>query len=319
MTEAAAQAAEVVVKEEVANDAAQETEQANQATDAQQQDAGQADAGTAQADAGGEKKDDAGDGKPAAIPDNWRELASGGDEKRLKLLTRYGSLDGVVKALEEAQNTIRSGKMKTEMPDAKDEKAMAAWRKEQGIPGTADGYKLAEPLTKRLIDEDKPILSNFMERMHGKHWTPQQINDATEWYIDLNEAAAEEQSKKDGAHKEEAEDALRDSWSRDEFKGNMTLAKRFWEATGIPDLSEARLPDGRKIGSIPGFIMFSSDKGREAFGDVVFASSDSEQRHNSRRTEIEKIRDTDFERYENEGLDKELRGLIDRDLKRGKK
>jgi len=318
MTEAAAQAAEAV-KEEVANDASQETEQTNQASDAQQQDTGQADAAKAAADAGGDGKgDDAGD-KPAALPDNWRELAAGGDEKRLKLLGRYGSLDGVVKALEEAQNTIRSGKMKTEMPDAKDEKAMAAWRKEQGIPPTAEGYVIPEPVSKRLIDADKPILASFTEFAHAKNLTPSAVEAAAEWYVDMNEAAAEEQGKRDAEAFESAEDALRDTWSRDEYKGNMTLAKRFWEATGISDLSEARLPDGRKIGSIPEFITFSSDKGREAFGDVVFASSDSEQRHDSRRAEIEKIRDTDFDRYESEGLDKELRSLIDRDLKRGKK
>lgn len=318
MTEANAQVCEDI-KEVVTDDATAADEQTSQTSDTERQNDQQDAANTGKADANADDKDGNGDDKPAALPDNWRELASGGDENRLKLLKRYGSMDGVVKALEEAQKTIRSGKIKRDMPDPKDEKAMAEWRKEQGIPDTAEGYKLPETISKRLIDEDKPILASFTEFAHTKHLPPAAVEAAADWYVTMSEAAAEEQGKRDAAAHEEAEDTLRDSWSRDEYKGNMALAKRFWESTGIPDLSEARLPDGSKLGNLAQFIMFSSDKGREAFGDVVFSSSDSEQKHNSRRAEIEKIRDTDFDRYESEGLDKELNAIIDRDLKRGKK
>jgi hypothetical protein len=65
--------------------------------------------------------------------------------------------------------------------------------------------------------------------------------------------------------------------------------------------------------------MWASDQGRQTFGDSTFATADSESRHNSRRSEIERIRDADFDRYEREGLDKELRVLIEKDLKRGKR
>lgn len=318
MTEANAQVSEDI-KEVVTDDATAADEQTNQTSDTGHQDGQQAAADTGTTDGNADGKDGDGDDKPDALPDNWRELAAGGDENRLKLLKRYGSMDGVVKALEEAQKTIRSGKIKRDMPDPKDEKAMAEWRKEQGIPETAEGYKLPETISKRLIDEDKPILASFTEFAHTKNLPPAAVEAAADWYVTMSEAAAEEQGKKDAEAHEEAEDTLRDSWSRDEYKGNMSLAKRFWESTGIPDLSEARLPDGRKLGNLAQFITFSSDKGREAFGDVVFSSSDSEQKHNSRRAEIEKIRDTDFDRYENEGLDKELNAIIDRDLKRGKK
>lgn len=269
--------------------------------------------------AGDPPADPPADDKPAALPDNWRELAAGEDEDALKLLKRYGSLNGVVKALSEAQKTIRAGVKKPEMPDPKDEKAMAAWRKAEGIPDTPEGYKLAEPITKRLIDADKPVLANFTEFAHGKNAPPAFVEMAAEWYVDMSEKAAEAQAQADDKAKEDAEDALRDAWSRDEYKGNLTLAKRFWESSGIEGLSEARLPDGRRLGDVPGFVQFSSDQGRTAFGDVVFSSKDAESAHTNRRSEIEKIRDSDFARYENEGLDKELRTLIERDLARGKR
>ncbi len=258
------------------------------------------------------------DEPPAALPDNWRELAAGDDEDAAKLLKRYGSMNGVVKALMEAQKTIRSGKIKRDMPDPKDEKAMAEWRKDQGIPADATGYQLPETVTKRLVDEDKPILSSFTERMHGKNWTPQQVSDAAEWYVDLQEQAAAERAAMDTANSESVEEALRDEWSRDEFKGNRTLAKRFWDATGIDNLSEARMPDGRRLGDVKEFILFSSDRGREMFGDASFASADAESRHNSRKTEIENIMKTDMARYWREGLDKEYAAIQEKEEARRK-
>lgn len=265
------------------------------------------------------------DEKPAALPDNWRELGleSAGFNKEQrdraeKLIGRYGSLGGVVKALLEKDDFIRSGKIKRDMPDPKDEKAMAEWRKEQGIPDKPEGYQLPDTLTKRLVDEDKPILSNFTERMHGKNWTPQQIQDGVEWYVDFQEQVAEQIATRDTQASEEADDALRDNWSRDEYKGNLQLAKRFWDGTGIGDLSEARLPDGRKLGNIAEFIMWSSDKGREAFGDVVFASGDAEAKHASRKAEIEEVMKTNIGAYYEKGLDKEYAQILEREEKRRK-
>lgn len=278
--------------------------------------------------AGDPPNDPPADEKPAALPDNWRELAAGENEDQLKLLKRYGSLSGVVKALQEAQNTIRSGKIKRDMPDPKDEKAMAEWRKEQGIPDKPEGYQLPEPILKRLIDDDKPILSNFMERMHGKNWTPQQIQDGVEWYADFQEQIAEQTLERDTKEAEDSEDVLREQWARDEYKGNLALANRFWDGVGIEvklpngkvgNIAEARLPDGRKLGSIPEFVMWSSDRGRDFFGDVVFSSGDAETKFNNRKAEIEKIRNADFERYEAEGLDKEYRQIIETELKRAKR
>lgn len=309
MTEAAA------VIEEVVDDQTQAQTSAEDTTTATTETVAETTAETTSTDT-----TEAADDKPAALPDNWRELAAGEDEDALKLLKRYGSLNGVVKALSEAQKTIRAGVKRPEMPDPNDEKAMAAWRKAEGIPDTAEGYKLPEPITKRLIDADKPILANFTEFAHGKNAPPAFVEMASEWYVNMSEQAAEQQKASDATAKEAAEDALRDSWSRDEYKGNLTLAKRFLEgAGGIGDVwTEARLPDGRLLGSIPEFVQWASDMGRTAFGDVVFASTDAESRHAGRRTEIEGIMKTDINRYFKEGLDKEYNEILQRDEKRRK-
>jgi hypothetical protein len=297
---------------------------ADKAAGGDKQDSAAGDAGKADAAAGAAAKDAAdaaADDKTVALPDNWRELAAGENKDQLALLKRYGSLTGVVKALQEAQNTIRSGKIKRDMPDPKDEKAMSEWRKEQGIPDSPEGYTLPEPVTKRLVDADKPILSSFTEFAHAKNAPPAFVEMAAEWYIDMSEKAEAAQLEKDAAATEKNDDGLREVWSRDEYKGNLTLARRFMASAGEigESWSEARLPDGRRLGDITSFVQWASDQGRNAFGDVAFSSGDAETRHNNRRAEIEKIRDTDFARYEEEGLNKELLELIDKDLKRGKR
>lgn len=255
------------------------------------------------------------------LPDDWRDIAAAGDDDTLKLLKRYGSISGVAKALKEAQATIRGGKLKTTMPDPKDEKAMAEWRKAEGIPADPTGYKLPDEVVKRLTDEDKPILSSFTDYAHKRNARPDVVEIASSWYVEMEEMAAAKRLEEDSAASEEAEDALRKDWAHGEYKANTTIAKRFVES--IPGVgeswSEARMPNGRRLGDIPEFVSWAADMGREKFGDAVFATPDGESRHNSRKAEIEKIRNEDFDRYEREGLDKEYRKIIERDLARAKR
>lgn len=304
--------ADKAVVDTAANENTDKAQDKAAVTDGAAADTGSVDAGAA------DKKADDGAEKGPTLPDNWREMVAGEDEDMLKLLKRYGSMAGVAKALRETQATLRSSKVQREMPDPKDEKAIAEWRKEQGIPEKPEGYKLPEPLTKRLVDDDKPILANFMERMHGKNWVPAQIQDTVEWYADFQEEIAAKIAAQDEQAKEAADDVLRQNWARDEYKPGLTLAKRFWEASGVEGLAEARLPDGRKLGNIAEFIMWSSDQGRERFGDVVFSSGDAETKHSSRKAEIEEIMKNDIDSYFAKGLDKEYAQIVERDEKRRK-
>ena len=255
---------------------------------------------------------------PFKWPDDWRDQLAGGDEEITAVIKRYGSPRGVAKALKDAQALIRSGKIKQDKPDPEDKAAMAAWRKEQGIPDDPSGYVLPETVKKRITDDDKPALASFSEFAHSKGAPQSAVDLATEWYVNQLEALDEQRVQSDTQAFETAEDKLRDEWAPGEFKANLTLAKRFAGAIpGVGDAwAEARLPDGRKLGNVPEFVTWAADMGRQKFGDVTFANSDSEARHNSRKSEIEKIRQTDFARYEREGLDKEMRGIIEKEMKR---
>lgn len=254
-----------------------------------------------------------------AWPDDWRERVADGDDDLAKELSRYGSMKNVVKALREAKATIRSGKLTKPMPDASDEKAMAEWRKEQGIPDDPSGYKLPDTVTKALTDEDKPVLATFTQFAHKKGLPNSAVEVATEWYVSTMDQIAEQRAAADNEAREAAEDALRKDWAHGEFKANMTLASRAIEA--IPgvgkDWAEFRAADGRRLGDIPEFVAWAADMGRNQFGDVTFANGDSERKHTARKAEIEEVMKTNINLYYEKGMDKELQAILDKEAKRG--
>lgn len=259
-------------------------------------------------------------GAKADWPEDWRDRMSGGDDDISKLLSRYGSPKGVAKALREARSLISSGKVKRDMPDPSDEKAVAEWRKEQGIPDDPTGYALPETVTKRLTDEDKPILASFTEFAHAKG-APQQVVDiASEWYFEMAENMAAQQSQADNQASETCEEILRKDWPQGEYKANLTLGKRFAES--VPGTEgqwlEARLPDGRRLGDIPEVVMWASDMGRNQYGDATFANSDAERKHTARKEEIEQVMKSNIDEYYEKGLDKEYNQILERESKRRK-
>jgi hypothetical protein len=293
---------------------------------------------TAEADGGADKttdKDNAGDDKvdegadkapSIALTDDIRDLIAGNDPALRKLLGRYSSFKTMAQALKNSQATISAGKLKgavsdEPMPDAEaDPDGAKEWRKARGVPDDPTGYVLSDEVTKRLVDEDKPVLASFTEFAHAKGARPDVVAIGTEWYVSQVEAMAAAEANADKEAGSTAEESLRGDWGR-EYKGNINVAHRFISA--IPglgtDFAVARGPDGRRLVDKPEFVLWAAEQGRAMFGDSDFANDEGEARHVNRRTEIEKIRDTDFDRYEREGLNKELHDLIEKDLKRGKR
>lgn len=272
---------------------------------------------------------DAGDGddgdekasSPTDWPDDWREKLANGNDDAAKLLNRFRSPKGLLDKILNQEKVIRSGKIKHDMPDLEDEEAMKAWRKEQGIPDDPTGYTIPDSVKSLVTDEDKPLLASFTEWAHEKNASQDTVDLATEWYFNTVDEINEKQAATDKEAADEAVDVLRQEHGRD-YRPNMQLAKRFMETFGEDigsSWTEARLPDGRRLGDIPEFVNQAVDHGRAMFGDVSFATPDGEAAHNNRKAEIEKIRDTDFARYEREGLDKELTEITEKELARDRR
>lgn len=249
-------------------------------------------------------------------PESWREEMAGGDEAVAKLINRYGSPKGIAKALLEKETLIRSGQVKKAAPDPKDEKAVAEWRKEQGIPEAATDYKPPTIKGHEWTDEDKPVLATYFEMAHAKG-LPQAVLDANlEIYANLQRDAQEKQFNFDKEHRVNTEEDLRKDWGP-EFRANMTLAKRaLADVPEVGDLwAEARLPDGRLLGSVPGFIRWASDLGRQAHGDAAFIEGDGKSRGSSRLTEIREMQTKEPDKYWSKEIQAEELDLLARESK----
>jgi hypothetical protein len=238
-------------------------------------------------------------------PDDWREQLAGGDEAFLRQLKRYSSPSTFAKGWKEREDLIRSGKVKRDAPDPSDAKAMAEWRKEQGLPDDATGYKPPEIKGAEWTDADKPILAQFFEHAHKENLPQSAVNSALTFYKQLEQQAEQARAEADRAALDGAEDALIREWGG-EFKSNLVMAKRFVsEVPGVGEnWSEYRGPDGRRLGDNVEFVKWAADAARQRFGDVTFASGDTERRHSSELESIENIMKTDIDRYWSEGLNK---------------
>lgn len=309
-TETAGKPAEAVVSEKAADTPAKGADATGEAAGK----AGEADKG---------EGDDRAKPDEFSWPDDWRERLAGDDEDLAKILKRFTSPATFARKIAEQDKLIKSTRagIAPPMPDAKDEKAMSEWRKAQGIPDDPSGYVLPEPITKRMVDDDKPILANFAEFAHKSNMPPVFVEKAAEWYVETQELAAEKQQKDDKQWHEDCEDALRKDLPHGAYKETIGAAHSFLESVpGLStDFATARLPNGKMLVQDPAFILWAAEMAIKEKGDMAFVGGDREQKHTARRAEIEKIRDTDFDRYEAEGMDKEYRAIIEKDLKRGKR
>lgn len=246
----------------------------------------------------------------------WRKEMAGEDEDLLKVANRYGSKAGVLKALAAAQALIRSGKVKGDSPDPADAKAVAAWRKAEGIPDDAAGYKTPEIKNFQWSDADKPLLAGFFEKAHAKGIPQATIDSTLSAYAELQQDMQARIAESDKAAGIALEDKLRQSWGS-EYRGNWNLAQRFLQDTPLGlAWANATMPDGRMLGHIPEFAEWASDQGRQRYGDTAFIPGDVNSKGANRLEEIRTLRAKDYDAYSRDKkMQAEELDLIDRELK----
>lgn len=194
---------------------------------------------------------------PATWPDDWRQKLGGEDEKTLKRLARFDSPGAVWKSYQALEQKLSSGEVKRAAPaaDAKPEE-VAAWRKENGIPETVDGYLEKLPNGLVIGEADKELVKVFMADMHGQNAAPAVVHAALQSYYKVQEVVQAEQAEADAAANKAGEDELRVAWGGD-YRRNLNAVVG-WIKTSFGDAADqvmaARLPDGTPLASNPAII-----------------------------------------------------------------
>lgn len=204
--------------------------------------------------------DDAPAAAPADWPEGWRVKLAGDDVKFAKRLERMQSPADLAKAYRALEVKMSSGEVKAALDKDATPEQVAAWRKDNGIPETPDGYLAALPDGIVLGDEDKPFAAEFAAKMHDLNAPPAVVAQAIAWDRQRQEKAAEERAIADKAFQTEAGDALRAEWGA-EFRGNINAIGNMLEATNPGEdangrsfkdlLLGARLADGSVLGDNP--------------------------------------------------------------------
>lgn len=258
--------------------------------------------------------------KPAAgWPEDWRERMAGGDEKLLKELKRFTTIDNWAKSQRALRQKLSSGEYKrATLPEDATEAEKAEWRKENGIPDKPEDYGIPEVKGHEWSDADKAIANQFLTDLHAVG-TPKPIAQAAlTWYAKFQSQQLEARAEMDRQAATEREDALRAEWGPGEYRPHVNLAKTmFNDDAFIPAplrqaLAEARTADGRRVTHMPEFIMFLAQAGLERKGSAGLITGEQGARLNSRMDEIKKVRETDIDRYYAEKMDVELLELTEK-------
>jgi len=190
-------------------------------------------------------------------PADWQEKAAKGDDKRLAHLKRYASPEAAFDAMIAAQNRIRSGDLKSALPENPKPEELAQWRKDNGIPEAPDKYDLKFDDGLVIGEADKPVMDEFLKTAHESNLTPAQVKQVVKWHYKNQERLAEAQAAQDEQNRTEALDALNAEWGT-KFRSEMNLITgsvlSIFPETVRNDLIGARLPDGRGVFNSPDIL-----------------------------------------------------------------
>jgi len=182
---------------------------------------------------------------------DWRDGIAGDDTKFRSTLDRFADAPAFGTAFRDGQQKIRSCQLRPELADDADEGQIKQFRETNGIPLEAAGY--LEDLPDGLIvgEDDKELMTGFMDVLHGVNAPPKIAQAAIKWYNDFEESQQDAIATLDNEQLVEVTDALRDpeeGWGKD-YRTNMNLVKSllsgYMGKEASEQLTNGRYQDGR--------------------------------------------------------------------------
>jgi hypothetical protein len=260
---------------------------------------------------------------------DWRKdyvTSRKGDEKLLKQLNRYASPEALIDAHLGMMGRINSGEFLPKYPEGGDEKEIAKWRSDMGIPEKSNGYELN--LKNGVVpgENDEERIGSFLEYAHAANYTPDQVNQALNWYYDLQEAETQARHEEDEKITQGAEDQLRAEWGPD-YRKNKTVIQSYLDLgpEGLKDkILSARLGDGTPLASDVDVLHFLIDRAREVIdSSVTLVPGEAAGQIQSIEDELRDLKSAsaapkgskEYKKYWNEGGDKRYRELLERKQK----
>lgn len=255
----------------------------------------------------------------AAWPSDWREQVSEGiDPKQAKMLERFPSVKELAKSWIAQRQLISSGEYKRAAPKGDSPEELKAWREEQGIPDSPDGYEVpvAPGVDMNALDEtSKAGIGVFKESFLAAGLNKEQGTVVAQGLLKMAALQTEATAQADASARDSVEDALRAEWGAD-YRRNLNMNGAFLKqhfGDGMESLLSARTPEGTRLADMPEFNKFLNAMARNTGGDVMFDGDvKGGASIESQLEEIRKVMRTDINKYNAEGLDVKYRELLEK-------
>lgn len=232
----------------------------------------------------------------------------------LNQLGRYKTQTDYMTAGFAAQERIRSGEMRSRLPEDATDEDRTEWRKENGLPEKPDGYDIPKVPGHKWTDADKPLIDAFKDTAHGADYTQDQVNKAVEWYVQTTQKQAQDYYDRvqqiDSEDGERMRAQLRAELGAD-YKPTSALLRRGLEDRSLfsEDAANALVSgryidrDGvsRRLINNPDVLNMLTSHFRDTYGDASFIRGDGRTQSQNVIEEADRILKEDYERYHREG------------------
>jgi hypothetical protein len=193
-------------------------------------------------------------------------------------------------------------------PDGLDGDALIDWKEAQGLPTDPDGYTIDLKLGEgeQVTEVGQQLLAGLKQFGVENDMPEPALNGLANWYNDQLKALQAKFAESDKALRTETRNVLTQKWAG-AYDHRMEVVKA--GARLLPQglraaLKVARTPDGRRVSDTPEFAEALLAIGRLTTKGKQAVTSDDQ-----RRADIEKIMNTDIDRYNREGLGQEYLAL----------
>ena len=255
-----------------------------------------------------------------AWPDDWQKRFAGDDEKELKQVARYPSPEAVWKKARALERRLSSGELKTALPKDPKPEELKQWRKDNGIPETADKYDIKGI---EVPESDREIVDGLLKQALEDNMTPAQARRMVASYYDVNKRNTEIRAEKDENERLSTLDVLAKEWGG-KFSGYRARVENYLQMfpESVRDaMKSARLPNGSALFNHPDVlrtIVSLSLKDIPEGVVVPAAGGDLGKSITDRYQEIQKVMNEDRPRYNKDvNMQSEFSGLIDALTKHG--
>jgi hypothetical protein len=201
---------------------------------------------------------DSSTGVPDTAPD-WRSRLAGDDKDALKRLARFPDEASLYKSYRALEQRLSSGELKKPLADNASPENVAAWRRDNGVPESQDGYLDVLELPNGVVigEADKSVVREFAAAALDGNVAPEQFNKMVAKYYEIQDAQRIAREDADATFKQTAESELRADWQGAAFRQNLNAIQNLM--AGWPDglavrVLAGRSPDGRKLGDDPAFV-----------------------------------------------------------------